>query len=43
MGTLLRGAGLRVADITGLVFDPLARRWKASRDTGVNYLLEATS
>jgi 2-polyprenyl-6-hydroxyphenyl methylase/3-demethylubiquinone-9 3-methyltransferase len=43
MGTLLRGAGLRVADITGLVFDPLARRWKAGRDTGVNYLLEATS
>jgi len=42
MGTLLRGAGLRVADITGLVFDPLARRWKAGRDTGVNYLLEAT-
>ena len=41
MGALLRGAGLRVADITGLVFDPLAMRWKAGRDTGVNYLLEA--
>ncbi len=42
LGTLLRGVGLRVADITGLVFDPLAMRWKTGRDTGVNYLLEAT-
>lgn len=42
MGGLLRGVGLRVADITGLVFDPLAGGWKAGRDTGVNYLLEAT-
>ncbi len=41
MGALLRGAGLRVADITGLVFDPFSLRWKAGRDTGVNYLLEA--
>jgi len=41
MGALLRGASLRVADITGLVFDPLALRWQAGRDTGVNYLLEA--
>jgi len=23
------------------VFDPLHRRWKAGRDTGVNYLLQA--
>ena len=43
MGALLRGAGLRVADITGLVFDPLLMRWKAGRDTGVNYLLQAIS
>jgi 2-polyprenyl-6-hydroxyphenyl methylase/3-demethylubiquinone-9 3-methyltransferase len=43
MGGLLRGAGLRVADITGLEFDPLAMRWKAGRDLGVNYLLEARS
>jgi 2-polyprenyl-6-hydroxyphenyl methylase/3-demethylubiquinone-9 3-methyltransferase len=41
IGALLRGAGLRVADITGLEFDPLAMRWKAGRDLGVNYLLEA--
>ncbi len=41
MGGLLRRAGLRVADITGLEFDPLSLRWKAGRDMGVNYLLEA--
>ena len=41
IGHLLRDAGLRVADITGLTFDPFAMRWKASRDLGVNYLLEA--
>jgi 2-polyprenyl-6-hydroxyphenyl methylase/3-demethylubiquinone-9 3-methyltransferase len=41
LGALLRGAGLRVADITGLVFDPFSMRWKAGHDTGVNYLLEA--
>ena len=43
MGGLLRAAGLRVADITGLQFDPLSLRWKAGRDMGVNYLLEARS
>jgi 2-polyprenyl-6-hydroxyphenyl methylase/3-demethylubiquinone-9 3-methyltransferase len=41
IGGLLRGAGLRVADITGLEFDPFSLRWKAGRDLGVNYLLEA--
>ena len=41
IGGLLRDAGLRVADITGLEFDPWAMRWKAGRDLGVNYLLEA--
>jgi 2-polyprenyl-6-hydroxyphenyl methylase/3-demethylubiquinone-9 3-methyltransferase len=41
MGRLLRGAGLRVADITGLVFDPFTLSWSAGRDLGVNYLLEA--
>ena len=38
----IAGERFSVADITGLVFDPLAGRWKAGRDTGVNYLLEAT-
>ncbi len=41
MGRKLRDAGLRVTDITGLVFDPFAMRWKAGHDTGINYLLEA--
>jgi len=41
LGRLLRGAGLRVADITGLVFDPFTLSWSAGRDLGVNYLLEA--
>ena len=41
MGFLLRQAGLRVADITGLVFNPLSLRWSTARDLGVNYLLEA--
>ncbi len=41
MGGLLRGAGLLVSDITGLTFDPFSLRWKAGRDVGVNYLLEA--
>ncbi len=41
IGGLLRGAGLRVADITGLTFDPIRRQWQAGRDLSVNYLLEA--
>jgi 2-polyprenyl-3-methyl-5-hydroxy-6-metoxy-1,4-benzoquinol methylase len=41
MGAHLRHAGLLTADITGLVFDPLAWRWKTGRDLGVNYLLQA--
>jgi 2-polyprenyl-6-hydroxyphenyl methylase/3-demethylubiquinone-9 3-methyltransferase len=40
-GAHLRHAGLLAADITGLTFDPLAWRWKAARDLGVNYLLQA--
>ena len=41
LGGMLRGAGLRVADIAGLEFDPFAMRWKAGHDLAVNYLLEA--
>ncbi len=33
-------AGLSVADLRGMVWDPL-RGWRLSRDTGVNYLLTA--
>ena len=41
LGAALRRAGLRVADITGLGFDPLAGRWRTQRDVGVNYMLMA--
>ncbi len=37
----LRGAGLRVADTTGMVFDPLRGRWRLGRDTDVNYFVTA--
>jgi 2-polyprenyl-6-hydroxyphenyl methylase / 3-demethylubiquinone-9 3-methyltransferase len=38
----LRGAGLTLADTTGMVYDPLADAWSLSRDTDVNYLATAT-
>lgn len=34
-------AGLRVLDMTGVVFDPLRRDWRLSSDTAVNYWLAA--
>lgn len=37
----LRGAGLKVVDETGMVFDPLRGSWKLSRDTDVNYFIAA--
>ncbi len=41
LGGLLREAGLRVADVTGLVPDPLRGGWRTARNVGVNYLLVA--
>ena len=41
LGALLRGAGLRVADAAGLSMDRLTGRWRAGRDLGVNYIMEA--
>jgi 2-polyprenyl-6-hydroxyphenyl methylase / 3-demethylubiquinone-9 3-methyltransferase len=41
MGGLLRDAGLRVTDVTGLVPDPLRGGWRTARDAGVNYLVAA--
>lgn len=38
----MRGAGLTLADTTGMVYDPLADEWSLSRDTDVNYLATAT-
>ena len=40
LGAGLRSAGLRVAEITGLVRDPLGG-WRCGRDVGVNYLVMA--
>jgi 2-polyprenyl-6-hydroxyphenyl methylase / 3-demethylubiquinone-9 3-methyltransferase len=41
LGGMLRHAGLRVADISGLVADPLTGQWKTSRNLAVNYILAA--
>jgi 2-polyprenyl-6-hydroxyphenyl methylase/3-demethylubiquinone-9 3-methyltransferase len=39
--SVLRRAGLALADTTGVVYDPLADRWHLSRDTDVNYFATA--
>jgi 2-polyprenyl-6-hydroxyphenyl methylase/3-demethylubiquinone-9 3-methyltransferase len=41
LGGMLRQTGLRVADIAGLVADPLTGRWTTSRNLAVNYILAA--
>lgn len=41
LGAGLRGAGLSVADIAGMVMDRLTGRWHASRDVAVNYIIMA--
>ncbi|MCW3472950.1 bifunctional 2-polyprenyl-6-hydroxyphenol methylase/3-demethylubiquinol 3-O-methyltransferase UbiG [Limobrevibacterium gyesilva] len=41
LGAGLRGAGLRVSDVAGMVLDPLSGRWKTSRDLSVNYIAMA--
>ncbi len=35
---LARDAGLRMTDSAGMSFDPFSRKWRASRDLGVNYI-----
>jgi 2-polyprenyl-6-hydroxyphenyl methylase/3-demethylubiquinone-9 3-methyltransferase len=37
----VRGAGLTLEDMTGMVFDPLRDRWSLAPDLSVNYLLFA--
>ncbi|MFC7665558.1 bifunctional 2-polyprenyl-6-hydroxyphenol methylase/3-demethylubiquinol 3-O-methyltransferase UbiG [Methylorubrum suomiense] len=37
----LEAGGLTVTDTTGVVFNPLGNSWRASRDTGVNYMVAA--
>jgi 2-polyprenyl-6-hydroxyphenyl methylase/3-demethylubiquinone-9 3-methyltransferase len=41
LGAGLRGAGLLVRDIAGMVPDPLGGHWRISRDVGVNYIVMA--
>lgn len=41
LGAMLRGARLRVSDVAGMVFHPLAGAWRESRDTDVNYIMAA--
>jgi len=41
LGRDLRAAGLRVADIAGMTPSPLRGGWKTTRDTSVNYILQA--
>ncbi len=36
-----RDAGLDVADVTGMMYDPLRDAWRLGRDSGVNYWLTA--
>jgi 2-polyprenyl-6-hydroxyphenyl methylase / 3-demethylubiquinone-9 3-methyltransferase len=38
---MLRAAGLRVGQTTGLVADPLSGQWRTARDMGVNYMMAA--
>lgn len=38
---MLRAAGLRVGQTTGLLADPLTGQWRTSRDLGVNYMIAA--
>ncbi|MCB1494145.1 MAG: bifunctional 2-polyprenyl-6-hydroxyphenol methylase/3-demethylubiquinol 3-O-methyltransferase UbiG [Bauldia sp.] len=41
LGAAFRAAGLTRRDETGVVYVPLADRWKLSPDTGVNYMMVA--
>ncbi len=41
LAALLRGAGLRVADIAGMSFDPFSGSWRISHDLSVNFILAA--
>ena len=36
---MMRAAGLRVAQTTGLVMEPLTGRWRTSNDMAVNYMM----
>ncbi len=38
LGALGRAAGLRLMDLSGLVYSPAAEAWTASRDSSINYI-----
>ena len=38
----LKGAGLAPADVTGMIYNPLADEWRLARDSDVNYFATAT-
>ena len=42
LGSALRGAGLSVSDVTGMVYHPLGDDWRLSSDKDVNYFATAT-
>ncbi len=37
----LSNSGMSIADLTGVVYNPLANKWRRSPDTAVNYMLVA--
>ena len=41
LGRHFRAAGLRIDDMTGVVYNPLTDKWALSRDMDVNYMLFA--
>jgi 2-polyprenyl-6-hydroxyphenyl methylase / 3-demethylubiquinone-9 3-methyltransferase len=41
LNSALRRAGLKPADTTGMVYNPLADEWRLGRDTDVNYFVTA--
>jgi 2-polyprenyl-6-hydroxyphenyl methylase/3-demethylubiquinone-9 3-methyltransferase len=41
LGKSLEAAGLRVFDETGVVFDPLAGKWRLAHDMSINYIMAA--
>ncbi len=41
--TALEGCGLRMSTVSGVVYNPLTRAWRLSSDTGVTYMVFATS
>jgi 2-polyprenyl-6-hydroxyphenyl methylase/3-demethylubiquinone-9 3-methyltransferase len=39
LAAMMRAAGLRVVQTTGLLPEPLTGRWRTGRDVGVNYMI----